>query len=437
MNEASTRVSDWIIRAGSPIAAAEFTRGDSTEALSRVTGHFALHLTHEDGSELLIRDPLGVNKLFFAVGSNGVESSNYFIELVRRGYSPEQIWSVPSGHWVRIWPGQRKLTLEKYSKLAFADDVPAVETELPEHAARIKARLTQTFEDLKLALAGRPLYVTLSGGLDSTTVAAMVREHLGDFTAVTFVARDGEGTDEPHSDAYFARRVAREFGVPFEVIQISPGALPELLDEVLLYGQDFRDFNVHCALVNAVLAAAIGRRSHSAAGRPCVLTGDTMNELMSDYTPVQYGASEYYSLPNLSPGRLRRFLVAGLDTGDREVGVFAHHGIDTIQPYALCADAYASLPCGFLDNAGAKQTLARLMMGNAIPSFIYDRPKVRAQVADSNKVGGTMAALLDRGIDGPALFERFRQLYGFDEPGLKRWIRAGLYRFTATYPETG
>jgi len=77
-----------------------------------------------------------------------------------------------------------------------------------------------------------------------------------------------------------------------------------------------------------------------------------------------------------------------------------------------------------------------LMMGDRVPSFIYDRPKVRAQVADSAKVGGTMAALLDRGIDSPYLVSRFCHLLGFDEAELKRWIRGGLYRFTASYPES-
>src|SRR5690606_12663968 len=128
------------------------------------------------------------------------------------------------------------------------------------------------------------------------------------------------------SDLYFARKVAAELGVPIEVIEASTQDLLDLVDDTLVYGQDFRDFNVHCGLVNAVLARGIQARNADGDARPCVLTGDTMNELVSDYTPVQYGESEYYSLPQLSPGRLRRFLVSGLDTGDREVGVFARCG---------------------------------------------------------------------------------------------------------------
>jgi asparagine synthetase B (glutamine-hydrolysing) len=440
----------------------ELPLGD-VAALSKISGHFAAH-ERIAGEDVLARDALGVNKLFFAVGSGGVESSNYFIELVKKGHAPKHIWSVPSGHQVRVSPGERKLQLEKFSTLTFADNEPALDHELPEHAARIVGRLENTFARLKQVLAGRPLYVTLSGGLDSTTIAVLAKQYLGPFTAITFAAKENAGAakSEQGSDLYFARKVAEELGVPLQVVEVPARELPDLLDEVLLYGQDYRDFNVHCGLVNAALARAIaasagssgvgsssaGSSSAGSSGagssgvgssgaRPCVLTGDTMNELTADYTPVQYGDAQYYALPDLSPGRLRRFLVAGLDTGDREVGIFAHHGVDTVQPYALCADAYASLPGGFLDKPGAKQQLARLMLGERVPSFIYSRPKVRAQVADSNQVGGTMAALLDRGIDAEALMRRFCDLFQFEPQELKRWIRAGVYRFTAAFPEVG
>lgn len=426
-------VSNLVLREGRPIAVSDISLDTTTDEMSRWVGHFAFRRSAGDRA-LLARDALGVNKLFYAIRDGVVHSSNFFVELVRAGFEPAQIWSVPSGHLVRIDTAAKELRLEKYSALRYADDVPAVEAELPSHAARILAQLEQTFEWLRGALQGRKLYVTLSGGLDSTTIAAMARAHLGDFTAVTFVARDQARSDETSSDLYFARKVAAELGVPIEVIEASTQDLLDLVDDTLVYGQDFRDFNVHCGLVNAVLARGIQARNADGDARPCVLTGDTMNELVSDYTPVQYGESEYYSLPQLSPGRLRRFLVSGLDTGDREVGVFARCGIDTIQPYALCADAYTSLPSGFLDNDGAKQQLVRLMLGNRIPSFIYERPKVRAQVADSKQVGGTMAALLDKGIDQAWLAARFAELVGFDAAELKRWIRAGVYRFTSSYP---
>jgi asparagine synthetase B (glutamine-hydrolysing) len=430
MSVGRTRVSDLILRDGRALGVDELSAHASISSFSALRGQFAFELEAGD-QHVLVRDPLGVNKLFFTVADDRVESANFFVDLVRRGHAPDRIWSVPSGHGVRIEPGEHRLELQKYSQLSFGDEAP--EVDLAEHAARIRAALTRTFQSLSAVLAGRPVYVTLSGGLDSTTIAALSREHLGQVTAVTFVARTPGTPEDPDSDIHAARRVARELDLPLEVVEALPDELPDRVDEVLLYGQDFRDFNVHCGLVNAFLASEIGRREPLR--RACVLSGDTMNELMADYTPVRYGSSEYYTLPNLGRGRLRRFLVSGLDSGDREVGIFAHHGVDLIQPYAIEPEAYTALPAGFLDDESAKQRLVRAVMGDRIPEFVYTRPKVRAQVAGSNKVGGTMAALLDRGIDSAALERRFCQLLGFDSAELKRWIRAGVYRFTHSYPE--
>jgi asparagine synthetase B (glutamine-hydrolysing) len=395
----------------------------------RLRGHFAVHLAGAEGEHLLVRDPLGVNKLFFALSPEGqLDVANFFIDLRRLGHPARRIWSVPAGHLARITPARRTLALEKYSPLSFSEDDAPVDIET--QAAAIRARLEGTFRALRPLLAGRPLYVTMSGGLDSTTVAALTRQLVGDFVGLTFRV---EGPEQGRDDLHFARRVAEQLGVRLEVVTVPRQALLDLVDPVLVYGQDFRDFNVHCGLVNAALAAALGKRHPGA--RPVVLTGDTMNELVADYTPVEYGARQYYGLPQLGIGKIRRFLVAGLDSGDREVGIFAHQGVDTIQPYALCPEVYCALPGALLAQPGAKQRIAQLVMGDRVPSFIYDRPKVRAQVGSSDEVGGTLAALVDQGIDAAELERRFCRLLGLEPRQLRSFIRAGYYRFTPAYPE--
>jgi asparagine synthetase B (glutamine-hydrolysing) len=401
-------------------------------ALSALRGHFAFHLDGGD-QHLLGRDALGVNKLFYALSPDGtLDVANYFIDLRRLGHPPRRIWSVPSGHLVRIDTRQRTLVSQKHSTLTFVEDEPLAPGDLERHAATIRSRLEATFRALRPLLAGRPVYVTMSGGLDSTTVAVLTRELIGDFVGVTFAV---EGPEDARGDRHFASKVAAELGVPLEVVTIPRTALVDLVDPVLVHGQDYRDFNVHCALVNAVLAAAVARRHAPHGPHPVVLTGDTMNELVADYTPVEYGARQYYGLPQLSIAKMRRFLVTGLDSGDREVGVFGHHGVDTIQPYALIPEVYCALPGPLLAEPGAKQTLVRQVMGRRIPSFIYDRPKVRAQVGSSGQVGGTLAALVDQGIDAAELERRFARLTGMEPRELRSWIRAGYYRFTPAFPK--
>ena len=414
-----------------PAAEIDLAAAPDPVALARgLGGQFALHHVGED-EHFLARDPLGVNKLFFAiVGGGEVVSSSYWLDLVRRGHPGPAIWSVPSGHLLRVAPGRRQLRLDKLAALPFDDGEGEPG---PEHVARIRDALEGVFRRLAGAVAGRPLYVTLSGGLDSTTIAALARRHLGEFTAVTFSIADEGGELRPTEDLRYARRVAHDLGVPLRVVHATADELLALVDVALCFGQDWRDFNVHCALVNAAIGQAIAG-DHPGA-RPVLLTGDAMNELVADYTPVTYRGREYYPLPRLPAGRLRRFLVQGLDAGDREIGVFAHHGLDAIQPYALCAEAYTALPGGCLGRPEAKQRVVREVMGDAIPSYIYDRPKVRAQIGGADEVRGTLAALVDRGVDGPWLERRFCQLYQLEPAELRRAIRAGFYRFPTSYPD--
>src|SRR5262249_54225833 len=162
-------------------------------------------------------------------------------------------------------------------------------------------------------------------------------------------------------------------------------------------------------------------------GVPLVLTGDGMNEFMVDYKPVEYRGVQYYALPRLDPARLRKHLVAGLDAGDREIGVFRRYGIDAIQPYALCAAEYTSLPSAFLELTEAKQLLVREVMGDRVPAYVYERPKTRAQCGDAETVGGTLAVLANEGIDSRALQQRCCERLGIDPSFVPELIYGGLY----------
>jgi asparagine synthetase B (glutamine-hydrolysing) len=292
-------------------------------------------------------------------------------------------------------------------------------------APAIRSRLEAVFRGLKEELRGRRLYVSLSGGLDSTAIASLAREFLGELTAVTFTV--GGNRSE---DLISAEKVAKELGMRLVVIEVSAKDILGALDEALLWGQDWREFNVHCALVNVAVGRAIRKDSDAARSteRPVVITGDVMNELMADYSAVSYRGAEYYTLPKVPIGLLRRVLVGGLDAGDREVGVFWHCGVETIQPYALAASAYTAVPASLLTRRGAKQSLVRAILGDRIPGHVYGRKKTRAQEGTAESGGGTLSVCVDNGIDANWLKRRFAEIYGLDPAELHHYIRGGYYR---------
>lgn len=417
-----------------PLALADghLLQGVEAEAAARrgAHGHYAVHRVGADGRHEFLRDPLGVHKRFFACGADGqVHSSPLWHRLLAAGHAPEAVWSVPPGHRLVLDPADGSLTAETVAALPIAME-GAPDDEAP---ARIRTRLEAVFQAMAPALVGRPVYLALSGGLDSSVIALHAARHLPGATAVTF-AMGEPGTAEASEDLETAGAVAAALGLPFHtVIEEVDGVLGRM-EEALLHGQDFRDFNVHCALVNAALAAGIARHHAAAGGEevPVVLTGDTMNELTADYRAETYRGQEYYRLPRLPLPEVRRLLVVGLDAGDREVGIFAAHGIETVQPYALCPDAWTSMPPAMLAREDAKQELVRTAYGGELPGLVFDRPKTRAQSGSADNSTGTLAACVDHGWDSAAVRARFAALHGIDEAALGGFIRGGRYRFRTT-----
>jgi asparagine synthetase B (glutamine-hydrolysing) len=396
-------------------------------------GQFALHQTTADSTHLLARDLLGVNKLFYAIGRDGTPiCSNFWFELIRAGFSPDAVWSLPSGHMAVFEPAKRTPQLQRYASLEFGEDKEFCELNLERHVRYIQRRLNEVFQAIRDWSTNQRIYVSLSGGLDSTGIALLAREILGRFTAVTFAVADSTDGSSTSEDLLIAERVAGELGVQLKTVLVSREQVLESLDLALLYGQDWREFNVHCALVNVAVGRAISE-DHGAfhSTPPLLLTGDVMNELMADYAPVMYKGKQFYSLPQLSAGHLRRVLVAGLDSGDREIGIMRSFGIDAIQPYALCAATYAVLPGSWLSKPRSKQALAQAIFGKRVPAYVYARPKTRAQEGSSGTGLGTLRVCVDEGIDADWLKRRFGELFGIDPSSLQRFIRGGFYRFDA------
>lgn len=383
------------------------------------------------GGLRLFRDRLGLGKLFWARGfDGGLDVAARPAELVRAGHGFDTVMAVPRGRMVEF-DGSGRLLAEH--GLAPAATGLSQGSSLGEAGAEIRRTLDSYLAAVAGAHPGRPVYLCLSGGLDSSTVAVVARRHFPALTAVSFDLA-GSG-DRDSADRVAARRLAADLGMPLMEATVAVDELLSYLDLVLVEGIDWRDFNVHCGLVNAALGDAIARHAEAdGADPPLVITGDLPNEFLVDYHAETYHGATYYALPRLDPVRQRAILVNGLDTCHREVGVFGAFGLVTVQPYAACAEIYMSLPAEFLMLDDRKDRLAMEIVGRELPDYIYSRPKVRAQIGDAEG-GGTLAACIDNGIDAAWLRRRFADLHDVDEDSaLDRFIRAG--RFRAAMPAT-
>lgn len=401
--------------------------------LAALRGQFALVLGDgRDRGMTLIRDPLGSNKLFFAIHRSGrVSVGNYLMDLVKRGVPCEGTYSVPAGCAVQIDLQHGTLALSRHFSVGRreASGTPS------ETARAIRRHLDVWFARLAREFRTRQVFVCLSGGLDSGLVAAFARRYFPNLTAYTYSYI--HEADRESEDAASARCLAEALAIPFRLVQASEDDVLSAVESAIVNGQDWRDFNVHCAVVNELLARAMKQDLAQAGGdaRALVLTGDMNNEFFADYAPVAYGGRQYYVLPKTDKGFLRRALVRGLDAGDREVGVFGRHGLDVIQPYGLLADAFLELPVALLREANAKQNLTREVAGDVLPEWIFRRPKIRAQIGDSQCGAGILPTMADRGRDSAWLRRAFRDAFGIEDEGFfNRFIRAGVYRSLHAFP---
>ena len=390
-----------------------------------IQGRFATAASTPDGVTL-VRDGLGLNKLFFAIHESGrVVAANYLIDLIKRKVPIEAVYSVPPGHVLELNAGGDVAGLYRYRRRTPRTRGDVV---IGDIARQIRTSLETWFSRFAAVFGDRSVCVCLSGGIDSSIVAALAARYFPNITAYSYTfGGTGSATSE---DAMYAEWVAKALRIPLRLVRADSEAVLLALDNAVCYGQDWRDFNVHCAIVNDILARAIRRDAGSqAAGRALILTGDLANEFLADYTSVSHAGNEYYRLPALPTGDLRRTLIRGLDAGDREVGLFGHYGLDVIQPYSFVMDKYFQLPGSTIADKRFKQTFAKEISRDLLPGFVFDRMKVRAQIGSAGDTPGILPVLIHAGYDAARLRNVFCRIFKIDDSAfLSRFVRAGRYR---------
>jgi asparagine synthetase B (glutamine-hydrolysing) len=381
------------------------------------------------GAWRILRDPLGLNKLFWAQMDSGcIDMAALPRTLVDAGHSLDAISAIPRGCVVDLLPGIGESVPESIVPGGWFSSNRPTALGVEEAGQEIRSRLDGYLAAIAAAYPSAPAFVCLSGGLDSSGIATLARRYFPTAVAVSFdLSRPGRRASQ---DRIIAERLARDLGMPLLEATVDKEQLFAHLDTVLVAGADWRDFNVHAALVNAALATVIGDAVGTGDPTPVlVLTGDLANEFLVDYHAERYKGTTFYELPRLPAAALRTSLVRGLDTSHREIGVFAAWGLSVVQPYAVAADAYLALDPELLRHEDRKQRLCREIFGDLVPEYVYSRPKTRAQVGDQDMGGGVLAACVDRGFDDDWLRRRFAELHGVAEPSsLDRFIRAGRYR---------
>ena len=358
----------------------------------------------KEGSELVIaRDPLGCNKLFY--GYNEKEElvvANRIERALKLGVHLDNLSSCPPGNIIRV--------SEDHSVSALKYDLASQNDECSFNVDKfnrdIAETLTSAMKWLKSEFAGYSFAVCLSGGLDSSAVASLTAKNLKNVTAVSFsyISENdavawwaGESLEKLASvsdDFLSALGVAKVLEIPFYPVFRTCSAVQTALPTAVRLCQDWRDFTVHCAVVNLFLAQDI--RTLFPHGKVLVLTGDLMNEFVCDYHEEVVDGTVYYPQPRVSLGNRRRFFIRGLGAGDREIGVFNAFGLPVCQIFSTVAEKYLQVPCYLLSEPDIKETLNDHLLVPGIKDKVC-KVKCRAQVGGED--AGTLGICHRMGVD--------------------------------------
>jgi asparagine synthase (glutamine-hydrolysing) len=359
------------------------------QAISRLRGMFAIAIW-QPKRLLLARDPIGIKPLYWARDGATI----YFgseLKAVQKLCAPALIEEFPPGHYftsdeglVQFWELEQAVSATRRS----LNEIPELAWEellLDQLKSAVTMRL----------MADVPLGVFLSGGLDSSLVAALMRPQIDELHS--FAAGTPGCSDLAH-----AATVARELKTTHHEIHIDAKAIESELENIVYHLESF-DADL---IQSAVPCYFVSREA--AKYVKVVLTGEGADELFAGYS---YHAG--YDHNNLNAELLRsvrRLHNINLQRVDR---MSMAHGLEARVPF-LDIDFVATAMCvppRLKTNPEAQKYILRKAAARVLPSEIAWRKKEQF-----DEGSGSVQALAKVVGDKDQSRETYRRLFSAHYP---------------------
>jgi len=262
--------------------------------LERLNGQYAFALWDARRGRLMLgRDRLGVRPLFYTVVDGSLLFASEIKALLADPRVPRRpdarafdqvftYWSVlpgrtmfegirevPAGHYLVVEPGETVFTPTQYWSHHYPSEENAGDDE-EECVAGLRELLIDATR-LRLR-ADVPVGAYLSGGLDSSAIAAIVRHYTSNRLQTFSVAFEDKDFDE----RFFQERMARALGTEHSVIECGPREIGEVFPEVVWHTETPI---LRTAPAPLFLLSALVRHK----GLKVVLTGEGSDEFLAGY----------------------------------------------------------------------------------------------------------------------------------------------------------
>jgi asparagine synthase (glutamine-hydrolysing) len=377
---------------------------EAEDMLASMDGMFALALAGPRGL-LLARDPLGIKPLYY-----GWKGDTFLAASELKAFPPmDDLVMLPAGH--AVVPGE--------APWRFAPPFPPAPslTAPSAHEARAEVRARLDRAVTKRLMSDVPVGVFLSGGLDSSVVAALMRPHaleLHSFTAGM----------EGAPDLAAAREVARRLDTVHHELIYAEADVQRALPEVIRHLESFDAPLVRSAVPMYFIAKLASEHVK------VVLMGEGADELFAGYAYLErLGGGE--RLRRELSGITVRLQDTNLQRGDR---MTMAHGIEGRVPFLdLGLVRYVSrLPVELIEPRPDRpeKWLLREACRGLLPDGILQRKKMK--FSEGAGSAGVAAALAARSVSREE-FERHREV----EPGLVLRSAEELYYYRIWREQAG
>ena len=288
-------------------------------AVDRFRGMFAFAVYDKnDGTLTLVRDRVGVKPLYyyydgtqFAFASepralkqwkNDLQPDKKALcEFFQYGYissqqsAYERVRKVPPGHLLRFDLSKKELQLRRYWSILPFFEEPKFDKSEDELVDELEALLVESFR--YRMVSDVPVGVFLSGGIDSSVVAAILQKHYG--TIHTFTIGFEEAR---YNEADWAKKVAAHLGSEHHEKYLSVGEAKEILEHfVEIYDEPFGD--------SSGIPTSLVSRFAREEGMKVVLSADGGDELFCGYERYWIGYALGKKI-SILPRPLRRMLAS-------------------------------------------------------------------------------------------------------------------------------
>lgn len=238
-------------------------------------GVFAIVIFDTARSQIIVgRDPYGVRPLYTCSDGEKIFYGSEMKSLIGVGGTPKPF--LP-GHYQQLYTGEKT---EGWDNFIQYHHVPFLANPILKEEAQAKLAVTYALTDAvkKRMMTDRgDIAVTLSGGLDSSLIAALVAKELkeqGKPPPQTFsIGMKGS------TDLFYARQVADWIGSVHTEIVLTPEEFFAAIPEVIYHIESFDTTTVRASVGNWLVAKAIRENSDC----KIVFNGDGSDEVWGSY----------------------------------------------------------------------------------------------------------------------------------------------------------